>query len=83
MTMLKEIVVELISMFMGDARLTVAVLALAAATAVLIELAGVDPLGAGGVLLVGCLGLLVENVCRSARPGAPHQKVTGSSRYSG
>ncbi len=70
MTMLKEIIAELIGMFMGDARLTLAVLALVASVAALIKLAGADPLGAGGVLLVGCLGLLIENVYRSARPGA-------------
>jgi len=69
MTMLKEIFAELSGMFMGDARLTLAVLAIVAAAAALIKLAGVDPLGAGGVLLVGCLGLLIENVHRSARPG--------------
>ena len=70
MTMLKEIAAELIGMFMGDARLTLAVLAVVASAAALIEIAGVDPLGAGGVLLVGCLGLLIENVHRSARPEA-------------
>ena len=69
MTMLKEIIAELIGMFMADARLTLAVLAIVAGAAALIELGGVDPLGAGGLLLVGCLGLLIENVHRSARPG--------------
>jgi hypothetical protein len=67
MTMLKEIAAELIGMFMGDARLTLAVLAVVASAAALINLAGVDPLGAGAILLVGCLGLLIENVHRSAR----------------
>jgi hypothetical protein len=70
MTMLKEIIAELIGMFIGDARLTLAVLALVASVAALIKLADVDPLAAGVVLLVGCLGLLIENVHRSARPGA-------------
>ena len=70
MTMLKEIIAELIGMFMGDARLTLAVLAIVAGAAALIKLAGIDPLGAGGILLVGCLGLLIENVRRSAGPGA-------------
>ena len=69
MTMLKEIIAELIAMFMGDARLTLAILALVAGVAALIKLAGVDPLGAGGLLLIGCLVLLIENVHRSARPG--------------
>jgi hypothetical protein len=67
MTMLKEIIAELIGMFMGDASLTLAVLAVVAGAAALIKLAGVDPLGAGSLLLVGCLGLLIENVTRSAR----------------
>ena len=69
MTMLKEIAAELIGMFMGDARLTLAVLAVVASAAALINLASVDPLGAGAILLAGCLGLLIENVHRSARPG--------------
>jgi hypothetical protein len=69
MTMLKEMLAELVGMFMGDARLTVAVLTIVAVAAALIELAGFDPLGAGGILLVGCLGVLIENVRRSARPG--------------
>jgi hypothetical protein len=56
-------------MFMGDARLTLAVLALVAGVAALIKLADVDPLGAGSLLLIGCLGVLIENVHRSARPG--------------
>ena len=70
MTMLREIIAELIGMFIGDARLTLAVLALVASVAALIKLADVDPLAAGVVLLVGCLGLLIENVHRSARSGA-------------
>jgi hypothetical protein len=78
MTMLKEIFAELIGMFMGDARLSLAVLALVAGAAALIKLADVDPLGAGGLLLIGCLGVLIENVYRSARPGAPYKRTTGS-----
>ena len=67
MTMLKEIFAELIGMFVGDARLTLAVLAIVAGVAALIKIAGIDPLGAGVILLVGCLGMLIENVHRSAR----------------
>jgi len=69
MTMLKEMIAELIGMFVSDARLTLAILVLVACAAALINLARTDPLGAGGLLLVGCLGLLIENVHRSARPG--------------
>jgi hypothetical protein len=69
MTLPKEIIAELIGMFMADSRLTLAVLAIVAGAAALIKLAGIDPLGAGGILLSGCLGLLIENVRRSARSG--------------
>lgn len=67
MGMLKEVLAELIGMFVGDARLTIPILALVAASAALINLAGVDPLLGGGILLIGCLLLLIENVHRSAR----------------
>jgi len=67
MTMLKEIAAEIVGMFLGDARLTVAVLATVAGSAAVIDLTSVDPLVGGGILLVGCLGLLIENVRRSAR----------------
>jgi hypothetical protein len=67
MTVLKEIAAEIFGMFISDARLTVAVLAIVAASATAIRLAGTDPLIGGGILLIGCLGLLVENVHRSAR----------------
>jgi hypothetical protein len=70
MTMLKEIVAELIGMFIGDARLTLAMLTIVAGSAAWIELTRLDPLVGGAILLVGCLLLLVENVSRSARPGA-------------
>jgi hypothetical protein len=74
MTMLKEVIAELIAIFMGDARLTFAVLTIVAGAAALIKFAGSDPLGASGILLVCCLGLLIENVHRSARPGVKLQK---------
>jgi hypothetical protein len=67
MTMLTEIMAEILGMFIGDARLTIAVLAVVAASAAVTRIAGIDPLIGGGILLVGCLGLLIENVRRSAR----------------
>jgi hypothetical protein len=69
-TVLKEVIAELIGMFIGDARLTLAVLGIVAGTAALIELAGIEPIDAGGILLAGCLLLLIENVHRSARSGS-------------
>lgn len=69
MTMLKEVGAELVAMFAGDARLSLTVIVIIAAAAALIHLGGVDPLGAGALLLVGCLAVLIESVRRSARPG--------------
>ena len=67
MTMLKDVLGELVGMFLADARLTVATLAVVAVSAILIRFVGVDPLIGGGVLLASCLLLLVESVRRSSR----------------
>jgi len=67
MTMLKEIGAELVAMFLGDARLSLTVLCVVACAAALIRFADVDPLAAGGLLLVGCLVVLIESVRRSPR----------------
>ena len=69
MTMLKELAAELIGMFVGETRLTISVLAIVAAVGS-VDFIGLDPLLGGAVLLFGCLILLVEDVCRSARAGA-------------
>ena len=67
MTMLKDVLAELIGMFLGDARLTAAILVVVALSAALIDIAGLEPLIGGGVLLVGCLMVVVESVRRSGR----------------
>ncbi len=67
MTLLREILAGLIGMFAADARLTFAILALVAIVASLILVLGVDPLLAGGALLVGCHLILVEAALREAR----------------
>ena len=67
MLILKEGISELVSMFVGDARLSLAVLVVVALAAVLIKLAGLDPVLAGGVLLVGCLMVLLGAVGYAAR----------------
>lgn len=69
MTILREVLAEMIGMFVADLRLTLAILALVALTALL-----AGPLGAGGaiagaVLVLGSLGLLVGAVLFAARPG--------------
>ena len=71
MTMLRDLAAELVGMFAGEKRLTLAVLALVAAAGALVEFVGVNPLLGGTALLLGCLILLVESVFRGARPRGP------------
>ena len=70
MTVVKEVLAELIGMFVGEKRLTIAVLMVVAMAGCLVDFTGLDPLVGGAVMLFGCLILLIESVCRSARIGA-------------
>ena len=70
MTVLKEVVAELIGMFIAERRLTIAVLTVVAMAGCLVDFTDLDPLLGGSLVLFGCLILLVESVCRSARAGA-------------
>jgi len=67
MTMLKELAAELVGMFVAEKRLAIAVLVIVAVTGSLVDLAGLNPLVGGAMLLLGCLMLLIESVCRAAR----------------
>jgi hypothetical protein len=67
MTMLKEVVAELIGMFVAEKWLTIAVLTIVAIAGWLIDFTALDPLVGGTVVLFGCMVLLVESVYRSAR----------------
>ncbi len=71
MNLLKEVAAELIGMFFGDARLTIAILLLIAVAGVLIELTGIDPLVGGIVLILGCPALLIASLRRDSRAIAP------------
>jgi hypothetical protein len=65
MNVLREVAEELFSMFVGDARLAIGVLlvvAVAAAAATFVQ-----PWLGGVVLLLGCLGLLLDSVLHAAR----------------
>lgn len=77
MTILLDVLKELWSMFVGDARLTIAILVLIGAVALSIRWhlidPGFDPLLAGGALLFGCLAILVEATVRETRSRRPHQ----------
>lgn len=66
MTLLRDIASELIGMFLADACLTGAVLALVLLVAALTLGLGVPPLIAGGVLLLGCLVILAGVAWREA-----------------
>ena len=71
MNLLKEVAAELIGMFFGDARLTLAVLLIVAVSGALIELTAMDPLIGGSVLALGCPLLLIANLRRETRGIAP------------
>ena len=68
MSMIGGVLKELLGMFLGDARLTGAVLCLVAAVGILSWSAG--PFVPGAILLIGCLAILVEAAFREARKGA-------------
>ena len=70
MTVLNEVLAELISMFVAEKRLTIAVLTVVTLAGCLVDLTDLDPLVGGTVVLFGCLTLLIESVYRSARAGA-------------
>jgi hypothetical protein len=67
MILLRDIVKELISMFLADARLATTILLLVLIVAGLTLSLGVEPLIAGGTLLIGCLVILVEAAVRETR----------------
>lgn len=59
MTILRDVLAELFSMFMGDARLTAMILAVVLVTRALIFGAHLPALLGGAVLLAGCVGALI------------------------
>jgi len=67
MSILKDVLSELFKMFVSDARLTAAILAVVAGSAVVIRASGLSPLVGGMVLLFGCIGVLMAAVRREAR----------------
>jgi hypothetical protein len=71
MSIIGDVFKELFAMFLADARLAVATLFLVAFVGGLVHLQ-VEPFLAGGVLLLGSLGILVGTASREAR-GRAHQ----------
>jgi hypothetical protein len=72
MSIIGDVSKELLSMFLADARLTTATLVLVGIVAGFIVVLRIEPLLGGGVLLLGCLAILVEAVLREAR-GRPYR----------
>ena len=68
MTAIVHIVRGLLGLFFADAVLVFGVLAVVGLTAVLIDVVGVAPLAAGGVLLLGNLLALVAGTLRARQP---------------
>ncbi len=66
MNILKDVLSELFSMFVADARLTVAILATVAIAALLIYAIRLPDLVGGAVLLFGCVAVLFLSVRREA-----------------
>lgn len=70
MTILKDVLTELIGMFVGDVRLSFSILIVVAMAAGTIDLAGTPPIVGGAVLLAGCLAVVIFAVLRAAKAHA-------------
>ena len=70
MNILKDVLSELFSMFVADARLTAAILATVALAAVLIDATSLPPVAGGLLLLLGCIAVLFLSVRREAKSRA-------------
>jgi hypothetical protein len=67
MTIIKDVLAELFSMFVSDARLSIAILAVVACAAIATRVAGPATLLAGGILLTGSIIVLIASVRREAK----------------
>ena len=67
MTMLTAVVRELLGLFVDDGALALGVCAVVLLTALSTVLIPDRPLATGGLLLLGCLGVLLMNLARATR----------------
>ena len=67
MKIIQEVLAELFSMFMTDARMSLSTVALVIIVAGLLKFAALSALVAGGLLLVGCLVIVIEAAVRDTR----------------
>ncbi len=66
MNILKDVLSELFSMFVADARLTIAILLIVAITSLMVGATDLSPLVGGLFLLLGCVEVLFLSVRREA-----------------
>lgn len=66
MSIIRDLLNELLGMFIADARLALATLFLVAIVAGLVGALRAGPFLGGGILLFGCLAILVEAASREA-----------------
>ena len=71
MSIIRDLYHELLGMFVADGRLALATLFLVAVVAALVDVVRVGPFVAGGILLFGCLAILVEAASREASGRGP------------
>jgi len=67
MKIIQKVLAELFSMFMADARMSLSTVALVIIMAGLLKFAALSALVAGGLLLVGCLVIVIEAAVRDTR----------------
>jgi hypothetical protein len=67
MTIIVDVLKELMAMFIADARLSLSLLFLVGAVAAIVRALHAGPLLAGSVLLIGVLMILLDAVSREAR----------------
>ena len=67
MTIIADVLKELVAMFLADAKLTLAILLWVGVVAGAVAGLHAGPLLAGSALLLGCLAILVEAVSREGR----------------
>ena len=67
MTTLVSVLRELAGLFVDDGSLALAIVAVVVLAGISATLIPDLPLAAGGILLLGCLGVLFANVARAAR----------------
>jgi len=66
MNILKDVLSELFSMFVADARLTASILAIVVVVALLIKWTSMPQLAGGLLLLLGCIAVLLSSIYREA-----------------